>query len=147
MSVDHSRLHPRWRPSERELAGAGVIVNWQVLVRAAGSYRITGNIAGRPSLASLQAMDAVAGWALANSRLLVLGKHAPGVCVALSPQEVMRRAAEPTDERSAIRAEIAALAGRARSVGMPILAYLLDVADIEAANAEFPKRVGPKGRS
>jgi hypothetical protein len=127
-------LAPDWRPHGRELADADVIAGWQVLARACGPYFLTGAIGGRQFLASLQAMDAAAGWALTADRLLVLGERDPQTCVALLPDEITRRAAAPAEERDLIQAEASALAERARRVGMPIFAYLLEVAGIEAAN-------------
>ncbi len=145
MAVDHSPIHPDWCPSERDLADADVISDWQVFDRASGPYLIHGNVAGQPLLARLRAMDAVVGWALIADRLLVLGERSAGVSIAVLPREVMQRAAAPAGERDAIRAATAVLAERARRAGMPIFAYLLDLAAIEAANAEFPKRGGPAG--
>lgn len=138
-------LHPGWQPNGRDLADADVIADWQVFARACGLYLIHGRIAGRPLLAKLRAMDAVVGWALIADRLLVLGERAAGVCIAVMPDEVMRRAAQPADECSAIQVETTALAERARRVGMLIFAYQLDVAVIVAMNAKFPKRESTDG--
>lgn len=141
-----THLYPGWRPSEDELADAGVIDKWQVIARTRGPYLLQGTVGGRPFFARLRAMGAADGWALTADRLLVLGERVAGACIALTPDEVMQRAGEPADERSAIQAETAALAERARRAGMPIFAYLLDVAAIEAANARIPKREGSDGQ-
>lgn len=121
-----------WRPTGREFADADLISDWLVFDRGCGPYLIHGSLAGRELLAELRAMDAVAGWALIADRLLVLGERSPAATVAVLPREIVERAAEPADERSAIRAQTAALAERARRAGMEVHATLLDLAAIQA---------------
>lgn len=145
MALQNKQIDPGWHPSRDDLAGADLISDWQVFDRASGPYLIHGVVAGRPLLARLRAMDAVVGWALIADRLLVLGERSVAVSIAVLPREVMQRATEPPDERSVICAETAALAERARRAGMPIFAYLLDIAAIEAANTRRPKRGVPEG--
>jgi hypothetical protein len=141
-SQSPSCVHLDWRPSKAALADAELISDWQVFDRTCGPYLMHGNIAGRPFLGKLRAMDAVSGWALAGDRLLVLGERSPGVSIAVLPREVAARATAPTDEIGAIRAETAALAMRARRAGMHTLAFLLDLAPLDETDARHDRRDG-----
>jgi hypothetical protein len=133
-----ARLRAGWQPGERDIADADVVEQWQLLWRGDGPYLLQGHVDGQPCLAGLIAFDPVDSWALVHDRLLVLGERTPQACVAVTPEEVLRRATgtHDTDARlTALHAYTLALAAEAREAGLDNTAQLLEMAALELDRA------------
>ena len=138
-----SRLRAGWRPDCRDITDCDVVENWQLSCRGYGPYMLQGTVAGQPCLTGLIAIDPRAGWALVQDRLLVLGGRAPEACIAVTPDEVMRRAAdafEAADRSGDIRARTLELAREAQRAGFATAGYMLEMAALEIENAMRFKR-------
>lgn len=131
-----SHLRAGWRPGSRDIAEADVIEGWKLTCRGHGLYMLQGTVDGQPSLAGLIAIDPRNSWALVQDRLLALGERAPEACIAVVPDEVVRRAAALFEAApSELGSRALDLAREAERAGLDTAAYLLDMAAHEIEQA------------
>jgi len=140
-----SHLQSGWQPSPDELQDAPLIKRWRI--NASAPYMMRGVIEDKRVSGALYALDAAAGWARLIDRWVRLGAPAlPGQPLP-GNETVMQCAAIGLllDGRPDVGAAIRTLAARMRDDGFAMVAYLLDLAALEADTARWPEQLGRIG--
>jgi hypothetical protein len=140
-----SRLQSGWRPSPDNLEDAPLIERWRIT--DAAPYMMRGAIDGHRASGAVYAIDASAGWARLIDRWVRLGTPALPDQQLPENDTVMRCAAIALmlDSHPDVGATIRALAANLRDRGLAMVAYLLEIAALEADAARWPQRLAHIG--
>ena len=136
-----ARLPSGWQPAPDDLEDAPLIERWRI--SAGAPYMMRGAIEGRRASGALYALDAAAGWARLIDRWVRLGAPALPDQQLPDNRTLMQCAAVAVflDGRPDVGAAIRALAAKMREDGFAMVAYLLDLAALEADAARWPERL------